>query len=282
MSETIEKAVESVAKQIPKENFEILILDGGSDDGSIDKINSLADNYSHVRSKLLEPDQNRYLGKDRQLSFQAAKGENVIFQVDTDDVYKDIITDFILIYEKLQDSENTAEDFILCAHNIVIAPREYMLENGFRNMKGAEDSDLYQRALSRDEIYFINLEEPICEQVGYEKGKKRLMSRFIDEQVCYLQSSHGIIDYLYWIISRCKRTTDYTIKRRIFEIIILPYSFLISLRASSYQTPEPYEKRWVLQEYKEENSLNIREIEDKFNVNISEELSTKAREVISR
>ena len=104
MADTIDRAVTSVVEQLDDE-YEILIIDDGSNDKSDKVIVELEKKFSSVRSILLKRDKNRQLGETRNYSIYAALGEYVLLHIDADDVWDPYLKDLVKLFhilEKLQ------------------------------------------------------------------------------------------------------------------------------------------------------------------------------------
>lgn len=278
MAGTLRRSIESVILQLPSSEFEVLVVDGGSDDGSIDILEELANEHDNFRYVALDPDPDRRLGADRQVSFEHANGNYVLFQIDTDDFYYRGITDFVTVYEALDDIGETPEPLMLKGEAIVMAPREYMLEHGFHNLTGAEDMDLYRRALANNAILFIK-HFPSWEQLGYGKTDMDRLKRAFNEQVCNFQTGVTAKSYLQWLLSDCMDFTRYTWKQRLAELALLPYSWYTAQNREQFPVPKPYDKMGQQQRERFEQRKTLSEFEKEYDLDIRNQLSEAGEEI---
>jgi len=149
MAGTIERSLRSILEQVD-DRFELLVVDGGSTDGSLDVIRELQTEYEALRLSSLESDSTRHLGADRQRSVEEANGEYILIDLDCDDVYRHGILDFVTVFHELESQRSS--EFLLKGEAINMAPRRLLLEIPFRNVGMAEDKDLYRRLWSENAI----------------------------------------------------------------------------------------------------------------------------------
>ena len=101
MAETLNSSLESVLNQVD-DNYEVIVIDDGSADNSVDKLLSLKEKYSNLRVIPLLRDSRRKLGETRNISIRAARGKYVILHIDTDDIWEPYINSFAKIYHELE------------------------------------------------------------------------------------------------------------------------------------------------------------------------------------
>jgi len=151
MVDTIEESLRSMADQVDPEAFEVVVVDGGSTDGSRDILRELAAEYPHLRAVLDRSDECNWLGGDRNISFQESRGEYVLESMDTDDYYFDgIVEDFLRIYHTVE--RNRDGEFFFSGRGINVAPRSLLLDVPYYDLGGAEDRDLWRRLYARDAL----------------------------------------------------------------------------------------------------------------------------------
>jgi len=102
-SRTIDRAMKSILNQTYK-NFELIIIDDGSKDNTVEKIKKYDDN----RIKLIELETNMGANYARNQGLQKAKGKYITFQDSDDEALKNKISDSIKF---LEDNEC---DIIFC------------------------------------------------------------------------------------------------------------------------------------------------------------------------
>lgn len=142
MADTIEQALVSVLDQID-ENFEVLVVDDGSNDDSLAILESLSKRYPALRYVALKRDRRRLLGETRNISIREARGKYVLPQFDCDDVYQPCIVDFVKVFHQLERCFD--RDIYLKGSKLNIGSREFLLDHGpYRNMF-KEDRDMWIR-----------------------------------------------------------------------------------------------------------------------------------------
>ena len=143
MADTIEKALVSVLDQVDN-RFEILVIDDGSSDNSIEIMKSLQKKYNNLRVIALKRDNKRELGETRNISIREAKGEYVLLHIDADDYWDPYINSFVYLFHKLE--KIVKNDFLLSGNQINIGKRSFLMKYGpYRNTHRAQDRDMWHR-----------------------------------------------------------------------------------------------------------------------------------------
>ena len=101
MSETLIASLESVLNQLD-EKYEVIVVDDGSADNSVEKLLNLREKYLNLRVIPLLRDNRRKLGETRNISIRAARGKYVILHIDADDIWEPYINSFAKIYHELE------------------------------------------------------------------------------------------------------------------------------------------------------------------------------------
>lgn len=267
MGNTIRKSVESIISQIPKSDFDVLVVDAGSNDDSKEVLEELESEYDNFRAIFLDKDSSRHLGRDRQISIEKSNSEYVIFDLDCDDVYYEGILDFVKVYHKIE--EQREDDFILKGEAINMAPKSLLEDIPFRNLKVAEDKDLYRRALDEEAIIYIKHNRFWEEMEQSEKDRKDLLYRIFDEQISHFRSGISIVSYINWILFVCTDYTRYTWKRRGAELILMTLTVPISIFSDRYSQPEPFNRMGMQYIRRFEERKTLDEIEDYYNIEIN-------------
>lgn len=160
-SETLRTSLESILSQNPPRT-EIVIVDAGSDDGSLGILQGFANRYNRLRC-VVEPGCNR--GEGRQLALEAAKGTHIISNYDLDQSYGDILMDILNVYRDLLDTEGDIA--LRTAGNLFIAPRDLLLSiGGYEPLMRGEDHELTDRLEDRGVLRYLpikntqNVSEP--------------------------------------------------------------------------------------------------------------------------
>lgn len=278
MADTLRRSAESILTQTSDE-FEVFVVDGGSTDGSIDVLESLATEYDRFRYEARDSDPDRHLGADRQYSIEHANGEYVLFDLDCDDEYAEGIEDFVTVYHEIEDDRE--RPFILKGEAINMAPKSLMEEIPFRNVGMAEDKDLYRRALAEDAIIFVK-HYPFWRNIGYDtaSSKRSLLERWFRVQVTFFRTGITFPSYVTWLLWRCRKYTDYKLKRPLAELAILPIAYLAACRQSSFELPESFTQMGEQYAVRSKLRKPLDELEAKFGFDVDlSALSERGREI---
>ncbi len=143
MERTLNQSLTSILDQLD-DRFEVLVVDDGSSDNSVNVIKSLQERYDNLRLLELERDRKRKLGLTRNISVQEAKGEYVLLHLDCDDIYAPYLCDFVNVFHQIEQA--IGHDILLSGQHINIARREFLLEHGpYKNIFRGEDRNLWVR-----------------------------------------------------------------------------------------------------------------------------------------
>lgn len=236
-AEYVEDSAGYIASRIAdRPEWELVISDAGSDDGSLAYLRELADGRPDVRVVMAE---GSTIGKGREVAREHAHGDVIISLGDLDAVYyrDDRLFDTVAFYEELVAAEG--EDLML-GGGAMIASRELYDElGGWNDLAVTERRDLKRRALARDKLRFCDvlLHE---EQAGKEKQFVGAVRRFY--QVARMKLKSGIgVEYLLW---RWLRDTE-TLKPKLGALLVFPLAWLHNLlqgteRLDSFDRHDPY------------------------------------------
>ncbi|MFW6173884.1 MAG: glycosyltransferase family 2 protein [Elusimicrobiota bacterium] len=275
MDKTLEESVRSIVEQVTNE-FEVLVVDDGSDDNSLKILKELSKEYDNFRFKALKRDKSRKLGETRNIANREARGKYVLTQLDADDKYGKGILDFVEIYHQIE--KQVDFEFYLSGKSINMAPKELLLEIPYRNLR-SQDADLWRRLADSEALIWLD-HESFCQEIRskrniWEKLKRNFRAKVIDFQV-------GItfFSWLEWaLFSSPKRS----FLRIIYNLIACPIAYLIAKTRKQYETPEEYRKKWALRRKFDEIKGTISEIEEIYNVEIDRsKLSERGREIFCK
>ncbi|WP_101297443.1 glycosyltransferase [Halegenticoccus soli] len=284
MADTIERSLRSMLDQVD-DRFEVVVVDGGSDDGSVEIVRRLADEYDALRLVALRPDPERYLGADRNRSFEESRGEYVLESLDTDDYYFDgVIEDFVEIYHQLESQLDF--EFFLSGTGINAAPRSLLLDVPYYNLGGAEDRDLWRRLLARGQLVWLD-HGPVFERIGYHKSLRDEIRRDVHGKVCDFQSGISLPSCLSWAVSHERY---YILEepchpllrpaKAAYHLVTFPYAYLLARGRERHDAPPGFERRGTLERVIHEERRTLSEIEARYGVEIDRSaLSETGREV---
>lgn len=195
MGDTLFESLESILSQISAD-FEVILVDDGSSDNSVEICAFLAKKYDSFRYFQLERDVHRLLGETRNISISKANGEWCIFHLDTDDFIGPYVKDFVKLVEVL--SEGLNKDVLYSGQQIHMARRKFLLSRGpFLNIYRGEDRDLYFRLVRSGEWIVISHKRFIYR---LNRSKRKLLVKtlrdLLDQSVTDLRTKSNPLQYL--------------------------------------------------------------------------------------
>lgn len=142
MVDFIEASILSIYNQL-SEQFEIVVVDGGSDDGSLEILQRLEKELDRIRLIALDRDQKRKLGTDRNISIENARGEYVLLHLDCDDLYLPYIQDWVEVFLSIEAAYGP--DILVAGEQINMGRKSFLLSHGpYKNLH-FEDRELWTR-----------------------------------------------------------------------------------------------------------------------------------------
>jgi len=273
MEDTLEQSLTSILTQLSDE-YEVLVVDGGSSDGSLDILEEFSKTYPNFRFISLSDDSGRRLGRDRQISIEEANGEYVIFQVDCDDVYQEVIPDFTKIYHQIESALDF--DFLMKGCAISMAPRELIMDvGGFRNVGRREDRDLWRRLFDRDAVIWLD-HKPFWESIGYDKNNPTSdIWKAFDEITTDLQVGLSVWGSAKWLLRKGSEN-----RWAYVQLAMLPLAYFSSISRQSYSTPDEYRDPESLFRDIKDSRMTFNELAEFYNIHIDRSaLSERGRDI---
>lgn len=228
MADTVRASLESILKQI-RSDYEVVVVDDGSDDGTLEVLETLSAEYDALR--VVHGD-NDNLAEARNQSFEVARGKYVFESLDADDRYEPVLADFAHLYHELESGID--EPFYLDGRSINMAPTELLREYGYRSMGYGEDKDFRRRLLADDRILFVD-HAPVCEEIGYSRGTVARAKVAIEEAVAQFRSGVTFSSFVSYHTRRGDRLSA-------FKTVIAPYAFLRARREGVYDPVPGYRR----------------------------------------
>ena len=282
MADTLEASLRSMIEQVD-DRFEVVVVDGGSTDGSRDVLRRLEVEYANLRAVLDRAAEADWLGGDRNISFEESRGEYVLESLDTDDRYYDgIVEDFVTIYHELE--TRVDGNFFLSGTGINMAPRDLLLRVPYYDLGGAEDRDLWRRLYDRDALIWLD-HGPVSDQIGYHKTLRDRIRRDLHGKECDFQSGVSFwsaISYTlhhdhYYILEE-ERPLPLEAVKRLYDLATYPYAYLKSLSKHRHAAPPGFERRGALERTIAETRRTLPELEAAYGFRVDrDELSEAGR-----
>lgn len=272
MADTLRESLTSVLDQID-ERFEVLVVDDGSSDGSIEILEAFEREHKNFR---LYKGDNENLAEARNCSFEQANGTYIIESIDVDDRYDPIIQDFVRIFHAIESVVN--EDFYLWGHSINMAPRSLLLEYPYRSLGYGEDKDFWRRLLSEDKMIMLDHDSP-CESIGYNRGKFDMMKLWFETATVEFQTGISVSSFLRYnaIQLVCGETVER--KEAAFNLVVWPVAYICSTRKPQYKSVSSYDTFGTLKEDIQERQRTLTELEGELGFKMDlNELSTAGYE----
>jgi glycosyltransferase involved in cell wall biosynthesis len=272
MADTVEPSLRSMLDGTD-DRFEVVVVDGGSTDGSRAILRDLEAEYDRLRAVLDRSDENDYLGGDRNVSFEEARGEYVLESLDTDDRYFDgVIEDFAAIYHALEPAIDG--EFFLSGTGMNMAPRSLLLDVPYHDLGGAEDRDLWRRLFDRDALIPLD-HGAVAESLGYDFGLRGRIERDIHGKICDFQCGISFLSAMRWtlhhehhyILER-RRPLPLEALKRLYDCVTFPYAYLRALSLESYETPLQFRAKGSLERRIAAERMTLSELEAEYGVEV--------------
>jgi glycosyltransferase involved in cell wall biosynthesis len=276
MVETVEASLRSMIDQVDPEEFEVVVVDGGSTDGSRDLIRRLNDEYPNLRAVLDRSDECDWLGGDRNISFEESRGDYVLESMDTDDrYYRGIVDDFLRIFRAVE--ERRDGKFFFSGRGVNVAPRSLLLDVPYRDVGGAEDRDLWRRLLARDALVWFDHGQ-VSSSLGYDFGLRGEISRDIHGKETEFRTGVTFSSCLRYALStghpyilERERPLPVEVIKRGYDLITYPYGYLRARGKEQWPAPEPYHKKGVLERTINVKKRTLPELEDRYGFHLHRE-----------
>ncbi len=252
MADTLERALTSVASQLD-EDYEILVVDDGSTDDSVEVAKRVASGFPFIRFIELPRDRERKLGETRNISVREANGEYVILHVDADDVWEPFIKDFVSVFHRLESC--MGRDVLLSGQQINIGKRDFLLEHGpYRNTGRLEDRDLWSRLAAIDSyipldhrVFRTRLSRP--QKLVFWKSVRSLWDRLLYDFRSGADSTVYIMENLQGIVG--SRSKPSSLKNRLFRAFFVIPAYLVSKFQEDLTPPEAMNSANAFADYRE-------------------------------
>ncbi len=275
MKDYLEVSLTSIIEQLD-DRYEVLVIDDGSNDGSLEVLANLEKKYQIMRFIPLFRDSRRKLGETRNISVKAARGKYVLLHIDSDDIWEPYIDSFVRIFHEIQ-KRKYLDEFMLSGLQIQMANRNLILNQPYQNVYYTEDRILWNQLSVIDKLICID-HNIFRKRITLKNNKKKLIkilkSQYSQMLVSFSYSSNifkTFKQFLYKIFFLKK----YSIHIKILKLILL---FPTAIMGGLF-----LRKKFINQTiltYRKLNMIDLQSIED----NTKNEfgllnLNTKEREI---
>lgn len=267
MADTLEESLRSILDQID-ERFEVLVVDDGSTDGSQEILKKLEEEYEELR--WIEGE-NQNIGEARAQANREAKGNHILTQLDADDRYKSIISDFVNIYSKI--TEYKEREIYLRGRNINIAPKELLEKINYRSLERAEDKDLWSRMLDEEKLLPLKMGN-VSKSIGYDYNKVQRLAVAYKTSREELRSGITLSSFIKWHLKNLNYVDDY------FKVLISPIAFISAIKRGRFSQPEKFKQKGELSKQIEKESKTLNELEETYETGFHSFLSQQGKAII--
>lgn len=276
MSQTIGQAIESVHR-LTDEQFEILVIDDGSTDDSVEVIKQLQQDLSRVR---LIQDSKPYLNEVRASAVEYANGEYLLHQLDADDEYECCILDFVEIFHQIE--EQVDFDPFLSGNHIHIGSKSLFQNTNYRHLGYNGDRDLWRRMICNGS--FIGLHHKgIASTIGYRRSLFQKIPTRFEAIVTQFRSGISVTSYFLWLLTKLlqwRPSQGAELSAILFNIISTPFAFLMAERQGRYNVHNELSNMFNAESMLESNKMTLTAIEARYNITIDRSrLSKRGRDV---
>lgn len=270
MEQTVEKSLRSIL-DLTTDNFEILVVDGGSSDGSLKILRNLSNEFGRLRVIITSDHNSGGLAADRNVGVYEARGNYVLMQLDVDDYYYRGIMDFVNVFEQLESEVDG--DFYLKGRSINIGEKEFLKNFGpYRyGLTRGEDRDLWRRLLISNSIIWLQ-HQPVCYSIGYEPDRLERIQQEYQRHISDFRSGVTLSSFIRWCF---KNMSLSGFGLNTFLGII---AFLYANHQGIYGLPEEYSEMDFLPKAIAEQSWTLAELESELGISIDK--ATLSREGI--
>ena len=239
MSSTLEESLNSILCQLT-EKFEVIVVDDGSSDNSLEILYKMQEKYSILKVIPLLRDNRRKLGETRNVSVRAATGKYVLLHLDTDDVWDTYIVSFTKIYHDLEKRLNI-ENFMLSGKQIQMATKKLLLINPYSNIYYVEDRILWNNLAVKNRLISIDHKE-IRSRIPI-KGKKLKIIKAFKSQFSSMAAAYAYSPNAFRTTKNYLVRIKETFKNSFVFSIITMFLLLPSLLKGRFISRKPFENQ---------------------------------------
>ncbi len=259
MAETLEVSLKSVLDQLD-ERYEVVVVDDGSKDSSVEILENLSTLYENLRYIPLARDYRRKLGDTRNLSIEAARGKYVILHIDADDKWEPYIDSFIRVFHELS-KRLDFENFVLSGSQIHMAPRDLLLKNKYPNVYYTEDRILCHNLAAKGA--FISIKHKLFRTRIPIKTRKKKLIKVIKSQFSSMLVSFSYNPYpaksFFEYMARIFRKSDWSFIVSSINLMLIFPAFIYGVLFNRAERVDTVDRK-----YRELCPVDISQIENKY------------------
>ncbi len=264
MAETVAQSLTSILEQID-DRFEVVVVDDGSTDGSVEILRWLEEEYENLR--VIADAGNSNHGEARQHAIEAAEGDYILSSLDADDEFTPCISQFVSLYHELEDAKEN--EFLLLGYGLYMAPRSLLLEIPYRSMGYGEDRDLYRRLLAENALLSLS-HHRVRRALGYHPSRLDKVKIGIETITNQFRSGLHLRPYLRWAFEEMTgQRNRISLVRGFLHLVVAPFAYLLSLRRERYEAPEKFRDIGAYKDALMEVHMTLSEMEDKFDIEVN-------------
>lgn len=221
MDSTLDLALKSIINQL-NDDYEVLVIDDGSDDNSLQILSQIKNKFSNFRFIPLIRESARKLGETRNISIKAARGKYVLLHLDADDIWENYIKSFVSVYHEIE-RRLDINDFLLSGKQIQMANKELLLRNKYRNIYYGEDRMLWNDLAIQGKYFAID-HKVFRKRIPLSSKKQKILKVFksqISSMVISFQYLSSTTFVLKSFMKRIFFKSDWSLIISIFNFLII-------------------------------------------------------------
>ena len=268
MSQFIDISIESICSQLDN-TFEVVFIDDGSTDDSIQKITELQKKYNFIQIHKLKRNSKRRLGHTRNESIKKANGKYVLTHIDCDDFYEGYIKNLVKIFHIIEKYHN--KEFHLSAKHINMTTKELAVKNGpYRNIFYTEDRDMWRRLSAQNKLILLEHYD-FVKRITLPTKRRIFKSLLYVVKISsqYFETKGNIKDFFNNEVLNPRAS----LQLRFYKLLILAPCYIYGKFISDYKLENQEAKilnnsEW--EDYKKNNTYTLKSFIKKYNININE------------
>ena len=235
MGGTIEVALGSVLSQLD-DRFEMIVVDDGSTDDSLECLMRLQSKYSVLRVVKLEKNPRRTLAETRNISVLEAKGEYCLLHIDCDDYWFPYLKDFVEVFHQVQRLHT--DDILLKGHQVNMGKRDFLLKNGpykFGHM--VEDRDMWFRFAKMNAL--VPIEHVIFRTRMPLSRKQKFQKKFLLTGIILRDEIRTGQKMYFYFSNLWKNYMNQSVELRFYKLAIFPFCYFLAKKLGPIEDQHP-------------------------------------------